>query len=370
MPLMIRVALSILIGLLLAGAGAWFIPRTMQDEPRPKDIALPDLDRVTSVEIGDHTQEVGCAAFSRDGKLLATGCYDKKVRVIDLASKKVRDTFEFGDEVNNKPDKLGVRSNGLQNGVAFDYEGKRIVAVGGNWLSPGSLATVFDLGTKKAVFTARSHHAMVRAAGFSKDGKTLVTAGHDSTLKVFDAATGKERGTFKGHDWVITAMTFTPDGKTVASVCCNSIKRSIKLWDPLTLREALNIPLPERIFDIHDLAFSPDGKQLAGLSNWRFHAWDAETGKPIADAVVDAGLFTRIAYSPDGKRIAIAGGQGGGDGKGILRLYDFATKKVHLVFVEDVGQSLIALSWPVDDKILAVGARGKITKLVTVQLKK
>src|SRR5262249_16919838 len=155
---------------------AWFLPRALQDESQPKDIAPPDLDCVTSVEIGDHTQDVGCAAFSRDGKLLATGCYDKKVRVIDLATKKVVASFAFGDDVENNPDKLGVRSNGLQNGVAFDFDSKRIVAVGGNWLSPESLATVFDLGTKKSVFSARSHHAMVRAARFSKDGKILVTA--------------------------------------------------------------------------------------------------------------------------------------------------------------------------------------------------
>src|SRR5215831_3179258 len=183
---MIRIVCSTLFGLFLAGTGAWFLPREVQDEPRPKDIALPDLDRVTSVEIGDHKQDIGCAAFSRDGKLLATGCYDKKVRVVELASKKVVASFAFGVDVENKPDKLGVRSNGLQNGVAFDHDGKRIVAVGGNWLSRESLATVFDLGTKKSVFTARSHHAMVRAARFSEDGKILVTAGHDSTLKVFD----------------------------------------------------------------------------------------------------------------------------------------------------------------------------------------
>jgi WD40 repeat protein len=345
-----------------------------KDTPQPKDTAVPELDGVSAVDLAGHTQEIGCAAFSRDAKLVATGCYDRKVRVFDVSAGKVLDTFEFGDEASNKPDKLGVRTQGRQNAVAFDPEGKKIVAAGGNWLSPdplvpNSLATVFDLTTKKAIFTSRTHDGMISAAAFSPDGKILVTACHDGTLKVFDAAAGKERGTFKGHDWVVTATTFAPDGKTIASVNCNSIKRSVKLWDPLTLRESLNIPLPDRIPDIHDLTFSPDGKQIAGVSNWRLHVWDAATGKQVADALLDSGMFTRLAYSPDGKRIVIAGGQGGGAGKCILHLYDIATKDVHLLIVKDLGKDLIAVSWPLADKILAVSRRDNAVKLVTTQLK-
>lgn len=335
-----------------------------------KDVALPNLARVSTIDLAGHAQEVGCAAFSRDGKLVATACYDRKVRVFETSTGKLLDTFAFGDDVDNKPDQFGVRARGLQEAVAFDPQGNRVVAVGGNWLSPPvSLTAVFDRTTKKTVFTSRPHQGLVRAAAFSPDGEILVTAGQDGTLRVLDAATGKENAKFQAHDWVVTATAFAPGGKTVASASSNSVNRSVRLWDPLTLRESLNIPLPERIFSLHDLAFSPDGKQVAGVSNWRLHAWDATTGKQLAEAVMDAGKFTRLAYSPDGKRVAVAGGQGGGDGKGILRLYDFTSKKVHLVFVEDVGKELIAVSWPVADRILAVGRRGNAVKLVTAQLK-
>jgi len=357
--------------LLLALMGSGVALSVRPVTPPPKETLLSDLKKVNVTDLGEHTKDVGNACFSRDGRLVATGCYDGKVRVFDLATGKILHAFEFGDDGDNSPDKLGVRTQGLQEGVAFDHEGKRLVAVGGWFDPPVALATVFDLTTKKPLFTSRSHYGMVHGGAFSGDGSLVITAGHDSTLKVLDAATGKEQGTFKGHDWVVTAVTFSPDGKSVASVCCNTKKRSIRVWDPVTLKESQNIPLPDRITSLNDLRFSPDGKQIAGVSNWRLHVWEVATGKSLVNAEMDAGLFKRLAYSPDGKRIAVAGGQGGGDGKGILRVYDFATDKVQLVFVEaEVGKESLAISWPVAEKILLIGARGKSAKLAVVELNK
>jgi WD40 repeat protein len=130
-----------------------------------------------------------------------------------------------------------------------------------------------------------------------------------------------------------------------------------------------NLPLPDRIFSLNDVAFSPDGRCIAGVSNWRLHVWEVATGKPTADAVMAAGLFKRIAYSPSGKRIAVAGGQGGGEGKGILRVYDVSADKVHLALVDEAaGKELLAVAWPTADAILAVGVRGAAARVLRVQL--
>src|SRR5207302_368275 len=140
--------------------------------PKSKEVILPDLDRVNVIELAGHAQEIGCAGFSRDGKLVATGCYDRKVRVFDVSTGRILDTFTFCDAVNNKPNDPGVR----QDAVAFDPEGKKIVAAGGNWISPpDSLATVFDLTTKKVLFASQPHFGTIWAAAFSPDAKFLVT---------------------------------------------------------------------------------------------------------------------------------------------------------------------------------------------------
>ncbi len=84
-----------------------------------------------------------------------------------------------------------------------------------------------------------------------------------------------------------------------------------------------------------------------------------------------AGLFKRIAYSPDGRRVAVAGDQGGGGGRAILRVHDFATNKVHLAVLEaDAGKEFLAVAWPTTAKLLVVGVRGKAANLITVQLNK
>src|SRR5262245_13114635 len=85
----------------------------------PKDTVLPDFDRVSTIDLTGHTQEIGCAAFSRDGKLVATGCFDRKVRVFDISSGKLVHTVAFGDDVDSKPDEFGIRTQGLQNAVSF-----------------------------------------------------------------------------------------------------------------------------------------------------------------------------------------------------------------------------------------------------------
>jgi WD40 repeat protein len=357
--------------LALAGGGG---SSARAGAPRPGDAPLPDLKAVSTTDLGGrdlggHTQDVGSAGISRDGSLVATGCYDRNVRVFDAGTGRMLHIFDFGDDVDSTPDRFGLRTRGLQNGVVFDAEGKRLAAVGGNWLMPpAALAAVFDLAAEKPVFTWRAARSMLHRAAFSGDGSVLVTAGPDSTLRVLDAATGKERGAFTGHDWVVDAVAFAPDGKTVASACANSKKRSLLLWDPLTLKESQNIPLPDGVNSLNDLAFSPDGKRVAGVSNWRLHVWDAATGKPAGGAVVDEGLFTRLAFSPDGKRVAVVGGQGG-DGKAVLRVYDSTTDRVFLAFVDaDLGKELLAVAWPAADRILAVGVRGTAAKLITVRL--
>src|SRR5262245_66366380 len=90
-----------------AFAAAWLV--VFQIRQGRTDSPFTELDRIDTLDLAGHKDELACAAFSADGKRVATGCFDKVVRVFDVTTGALVATFPFGDDVNNAPDDLGMR---------------------------------------------------------------------------------------------------------------------------------------------------------------------------------------------------------------------------------------------------------------------
>ena len=60
------------------------------------------------------------------------------------------------------------------------------------------------------------------------DGRRVVSASEDKTLKVWDLETGREERTLQGHQNSVCAVAITPDGRRVAS---GSYDKTLKVWD-------------------------------------------------------------------------------------------------------------------------------------------
>src|SRR5436305_1446927 len=82
--------------------------------------------------------------------------------------------------------------------------------------------------------TQMTHGEPVWCVAYSPDGKTLVSASDDMTIKLWDVQTGKEQSTLKGHTDRVMWVAYSPDGKTLASA---SGDNTIKLWDVATGKE-------------------------------------------------------------------------------------------------------------------------------------
>ena len=102
-------------------------------------------------------------------------------------------------------------------------------------------------------------------------------------------------------------MNFSPDGKYLAGAGEDG---SLALWDPRTGKELRRLVGSRQTLSFHGgFAFSQDGKFLAELSlnfDPDIHVWDVAAGKPLV-ALEAEYFYSQMAFSPDGKTLAVSG---------------------------------------------------------------
>lgn len=110
---------------------------------------------------------------------------------------------------------------------------------------------------------------------------------------------------------------------------------------------------------VEGVAFSPDGKMVAGCGWRRFiHIWDAETGEQIQTLSPD-GMSFAVLFSPDGKKLASSGDS-------VVRMYDL--EKRELIFSKPNDQErTTGLAFSPDGLVLATGGGGETVVLWDAQ---
>lgn len=125
-------------------------------------------------------------------------------------------------------------------------------------------------------------------------------------MKIWDAITGAGIRTLDGRTNTVWDVAFSPDGRYVAG---GSLDKTVKLWDALT-GEQLNT-LNGHEGPVLAVAFSPDGNRLASAGQRsskgiEVKVWDVGTGAQtlgFAPQSEDEEWNCDIAFSPDGQRI-------------------------------------------------------------------
>jgi WD40 repeat protein len=289
------------------------------------DILLWNLDtKVVSSRLTGHLYLVNSVAFNPKGTQLASGGTDGTVRLWDLVT---------GDSViilegYPMPKDTGMQISGIEldkisvSSVAYSPDGS-VLAVGSGMMMPGFLE-LYDTTTGSlhgSICKYPCERMEVSDISFSPDGMLLATEEGDGVIRLRDASNGQVRRQFSDtHS--LGKVAFSPDGKILAateywsaaegnSMTEEDARGGVHFWDVKT-GERMDL-LDVGVEPVTSIAFSADGKLLAIGHYGSVVVWDMAARTTAAQ--VDCGEYPVIGFSPDGSLLAI------GNENGVINLW-------------------------------------------------
>jgi WD40 repeat protein len=327
----------------------------VQGKARVARPVSPQL-RATLGGLGSVVWGVG---WSADGALLAAANDEGSVRIWDAATAKLEHQWKAGGgsiyTTAFIDSKTLLTSHWEQKVKRVQIEGKRH-----NVLDIGGDIRLWDLATGKARATLQHDPRRgVSRSAVSPDGKTIAASEHLTQDGVRKRT--KARASLPN---VFGTPVFSPDGKTVAVA-----SGTIELIDATKGKKEATIPLEKEIEQISALAWSPDGKTLAGGNyQGKILVWDM-TKRSLKGTWKIEGERQRVmavVFSRDSKTLAVAiqempeeRPRSSEDIGGRIELWDVAAgKRRATLLTPDGAQTALACS--PDGKTLASGGLGAV----------
>ena len=244
--------------------------------------------------------------------------------------------------------------------LAYAPDGKTLASAAGDWSASGDAGAVrlWDPVAGTLRLELAGIKALCFAVAFAPDGKTLATGGTDNVVRLWDPITGALKATLRGHDGAVRGLAFTRDGKTLASASFDGL---VKYWDVASRSE--KALMPAHAGGCIGLAFSPDGKVLATFGRpgpndaagrdalTEVKLWDAPILKERANLRGHRGQVRGVAFAPDGKTLASAGGEA--DSPAELKLWDVASGELRRDVAGRHAHALNGLAFSADGRNLA-----------------
>jgi WD40 repeat protein len=209
-------------------------------------------------------------------------------------------------------------------------------------------ASVWDLASGSRL--RRLEAGKVTAACLTADGRTVVAAGEDGTLRAWDVPGGECRWTHEAHAGKITALALTGDGRTAVSA---GVDRALRVWQ-LADGECVRV-LGGGPAGMAHLALSPDGRTavLAGETG-DLHVWDLAGGTARRRLPGHTAPVSRVVVAPDG-RAAVSASR-----DHTLRVWDLAAGTCRHVLEGHTGEALDVCLTPDGRTAVSAGADGSV----------
>ncbi|MEO8217928.1 MAG: WD40 repeat domain-containing protein [Acidobacteriota bacterium] len=288
-----------------------------------------------------HTKKVTALAFSPDGKTLFSASNDGTVKAWDPQAGTLKQTHEEpGTEVH---------------AIAFAADSSFLAlgAVGEN--GHGYIALVSNGPAGLGPTSRKIPEDNVNGLALSPDHNTLAV-GNDTynVVKMWDTNSGALR-TLEGRDSSINAVAFSPDGKSLAG---GGVGYPVTIWNVATGQMK---QLTGHTSDIYGVAFSVNGQTLASASrDGSVKLWDLRTDSLIRTLGKDEANGDAVTFSNDGKTVAVTLGED-------VKLWNVQTGTLEQAITGEAGSPAVeVLVFAPDDKTIATGYMDGSVKIWSV----
>ena len=276
-------------GMAISPDGTQFVMLDDDSEVQARVIDLSSGREVRRVKLSDKRVDTISFAFTPDGRVLAAGNVDKRLKLWDVTTKKEQELVQTTKEYSQ---------------IKFSRDGRLLA------LSENYVVKIWDVASGRELTQLKvpNSGAFVAQAdafiAFSDDGKRIATGGFDTDTIIWETETAKRVSNLTGRTNMAYSVAFSADGTQLSS-------GGRTRWDLRTGRGLRVIPASASAEKTYEMP-SPDGRVVAVMKPNSSVLSLAETpsGRQLFTLTPsgDAGVVDRMRFSPDGTMLAVVYG--------------------------------------------------------------
>jgi WD40 repeat protein len=225
--------------------------------------------------------------------------------------------IHFWDRNRRTPDGEPLKLPGKVSDLAWSPDGTQLaVAVG------GEVRLFHPYNRRFLLTTIAAHMGSIAGLAYAPNSQTLVTVGGDKMIKRWSVKDGKFLMAYEGHTNPIGRPAFSPDGSRLATLGGKG-DEGVRLWETATGKPlSIFITTPAQVANLDILrdgrtivvALRNEPIRLCGIPAGNINVKTTPYGKPTRPEEVNRFdvpiAIQMVRFSPDGKTLATADGEG------------------------------------------------------------
>ncbi len=233
-----------------------------------------------------HDSEIPSAAMSPDGRYVASGSWDKTIRMWNYP--RIRGAAQV------EPHEHEVWSTDLM------PDGQRLAS--GDY---GGRVLLWDVSSGDPVASWRVDDQVIYDLEVDPAGERLAVSS-TSAMSVWELES-RTRWLRYDDTWSPSkTFAYHPDGTVMATVGLDSL---VRIWDTASGEQLQTFPT--EIGLIHATAFSPDGRLLAACGSAEVRVWSTVSWDMVLETPGSCWWTEQVAIHPTGDRVAVRNAEGG-----------------------------------------------------------